>query len=100
MAEITRIGLPGGHHKPGQGHLRLSGGHSSISVPCSPWTCTLVPDIVGLAGGKALQWMLAPLAESKTRIKKQGITDNSLFRARAIPRTEHGTPVLGKELPC
>ena len=46
-----------------------------------------------------LQWMLAPLAESKIRIKKQGITDNSLFRARAILRTQHGTPVLGKELP-
>ncbi len=77
----------------------MSGGHSSISVPCSPWNGTLVPDIVGLAGGKVLQWMLAPPAESKMRIKKQGITDNSLFRARAIPRIQHGTPVLGKELP-
>jgi hypothetical protein len=54
---------------------------------------------VGLAGGKVLQWMLAPPAESKTRIKKRGITDNSLFRARAIPRTQLGTPVLSKELP-
>jgi hypothetical protein len=46
-----------------------------------------------------LQWMLALPAESKTRMKKQGITDNSLFRARVIPRTQHGTPVLSKELP-